>query len=201
MKYAAALAALAAAVSAQDLSSIPECAHECISNAMDEAGFGSDYQRACSEMESLITTAAPCVLGACDSPADVLTAVNEFCASLGDGSDDEATTTEAPATTESAVPTESAEPTVTEEPTETTGAPEPTTTDDADDEDEDDEDDAEGPSGSGSIVPPEPTETEEPGPEPTESEEPEPTDVPGAAAGVAKLSALGMLALGALAAF
>ncbi|CAP72989.1 uncharacterized protein PODANS_2_4130 [Podospora anserina S mat+] len=67
MKYTAALLALAAAVSAQDISIFPECSLDCIISGI---GSGTsceltDFACVCENTQSLITSATPCVLEAC----------------------------------------------------------------------------------------------------------------------------------------
>ena len=66
MKYSFVLAALVAAVTAQDLSLIPECAQDCIKSGMKEVGCkDEDYACACEKKTELQTEAAPCAIAAC----------------------------------------------------------------------------------------------------------------------------------------
>ncbi|KAK0735402.1 hypothetical protein B0T21DRAFT_255169, partial [Apiosordaria backusii] len=67
MKYPAALLALVAAVSAQDISIFPECSLDCIIKGI---GAGTDceltdFACVCENTQSLVTSATPCVLSAC----------------------------------------------------------------------------------------------------------------------------------------
>ncbi|GAW18354.1 hypothetical protein ANO14919_078290 [Xylariales sp. No.14919] len=150
MKYSvAALAFAAAAVSAQSLSDIPQCASSCINDARTQNTdcAADDYKCICSNIQVLSTAATSCVLSACGQDVainQVLPAVQQFCDAVNNGdvpapaptseSTSEATSeaTSVP-TSESAVESTS-EPTATqtEEPTEvpssSSGASAPRTT-------------------------------------------------------------------------
>ncbi|KAK4203033.1 hypothetical protein QBC40DRAFT_304616 [Triangularia verruculosa] len=179
MKYTTALLALAAAVSAQDISIFPECSLDCIIKGI---GSGTsceltDFACVCENTESLVKEATPCVLGACGAEValnEVLPAVEKFCAGVGggdDGGDDEPSVT-------------------------TTPAPEPT--EPPAEEESDDEDAEPSPTGSfGSFITPGPTGNA------TIPPPPEQTTAPPVTAGAAVMGymgSLGMLALGAVAA-
>ncbi|KAK4181510.1 hypothetical protein QBC36DRAFT_296671 [Triangularia setosa] len=183
MKYTAALLALAAAVSAQDISIFPECSLDCI---IEGIGSGTDceltdFACVCENTQSLVTSATPCVLGACGADValnEVLPAVDKFCAGVGGGDDD--------------TPPAEEEPSVTATP-----APEPTDAPEEDDED-DDEDAEPSPTGSfGSFITPGPTGNVT---VPPPSVETTPPPVTAGAAAVGYIGSLGMLALGAIAA-
>ncbi|KAK4645729.1 hypothetical protein QC761_204130 [Podospora bellae-mahoneyi] len=185
MKYTAALLALAAAVSAQDISIFPECSLDCIISGI---GSGTsceltDFACVCENTQSLITSATPCVLEACGADValnEVLPAVDEFCAGVGGGDDD--------------APAEDDEPSVTATP-----APEPTDAPAEDDDDEDDEDIEPTPTGSFvSNITPAPTSNTTIPPPVEETTTPPP--VTAGAAAVGYIGSLGMLALGAIAA-
>ncbi|TDZ33769.1 hypothetical protein C8034_v011980 [Colletotrichum sidae] len=93
MKYAVALAALAAVVAAQDPSIIPECARECLLKATASASScqAGDYACTClPENKAAISNAATsCVVGACGVDKalnEVLPASDKLCAAAGAGS-------------------------------------------------------------------------------------------------------------------
>ncbi|TGJ83194.1 hypothetical protein E0Z10_g5572 [Xylaria hypoxylon] len=91
MKYTvAALAFAAAAVSAQSLSDIPECAVPCIDDARTKGTNCAvdDYKCICSNIEALTAAATPCVLSACGAEIalnDLLPAVQTFCDAVNNG--------------------------------------------------------------------------------------------------------------------
>ncbi|KAK7203591.1 hypothetical protein BZA70DRAFT_282855 [Myxozyma melibiosi] len=67
MRYSlVAVAAIAALVSAQDLSGLPACAQSCATTAITDTGCGLDAACICSD-ESFINSIASCVVEACDS--------------------------------------------------------------------------------------------------------------------------------------
>ena len=72
MKYSAvAVAAFVALASAQDLSAIPECSHECILDAIAGTTCGTDLKCVCEGQEALIQSAAMCVVDACTGPVAI----------------------------------------------------------------------------------------------------------------------------------
>ncbi|KAF2973119.1 hypothetical protein GQX73_g257 [Xylaria multiplex] len=136
MKYAvAALAFVAATVSAQSLSDIPECATPCIDDARtsETSCAADDYQCICSNIDALTAAATSCVLDACGSETalnEVLPAVQSFCEAVSNGGGATSTPVSEPTSESTPAPTSEAtsEPTATqtEEPTEvpsTTVAP------------------------------------------------------------------------------
>lgn len=73
MKFSIILAAAATAVVAQDLSSLPACAVDCLSSAIASSGCnGTDVACQCGEKKKDIANAAtPCLLAKCTDPGDL----------------------------------------------------------------------------------------------------------------------------------
>ncbi|TLS22025.1 uncharacterized protein PpBr36_09480 [Pyricularia pennisetigena] len=73
MKFSIILAAAASAVVAQDLSTLPNCAVECLSSAIASSGCkGTDIACQCGEKKTAIANAAtPCLLAQCTDPNDL----------------------------------------------------------------------------------------------------------------------------------
>ncbi|KAI1190289.1 hypothetical protein F5B17DRAFT_107198 [Nemania serpens] len=98
MKYTiAALAFAAAAVSAQSLSDIPQCALPCIDDARTKntSCAADDFKCICDNVNTLTTAATSCVLGACGADAavnEVIPAVQKFCADVESGGGSSAST-------------------------------------------------------------------------------------------------------------
>lgn len=67
MKVTLLAAGLVAAVYAQDLSSIPECARTCLTDAISQDGKcqATDAACVCGRIDQLTTLATSCVLSAC----------------------------------------------------------------------------------------------------------------------------------------
>lgn len=67
MKVTLLAAGLVAAVYAQDLSSIPECARTCLTDAISQDGQcqATDAACVCGRIDQLTTLATSCVLSAC----------------------------------------------------------------------------------------------------------------------------------------
>ncbi|KAL1875787.1 hypothetical protein Daus18300_002978 [Diaporthe australafricana] len=91
MKVTLLAAGLVAAVFAQDLSSIPECARTCLTDAITQDGQcqATDSACVCGRIDSLTTLATSCVLTACGQDValnQVLPAVQTFCANVGSSS-------------------------------------------------------------------------------------------------------------------
>ncbi|KAI1138421.1 hypothetical protein F5Y05DRAFT_413041 [Hypoxylon sp. FL0543] len=91
MKYAFAAVALAALVTAQSLSDIPQCAVPCIDDARKSSTncASDDYVCICKNKDALTAAATGCVISACGADVaatQVLPAVNAFCDAVGSGS-------------------------------------------------------------------------------------------------------------------
>ncbi|KAK2599225.1 hypothetical protein N8I77_010995 [Diaporthe amygdali] len=91
MKVTLLAAGLVATVFAQDLSSIPECARTCLTDAISKDGQcqATDSACVCGRIDALTTLATSCVLSACGQDValnQVLPAVQTFCANVGSGS-------------------------------------------------------------------------------------------------------------------
>lgn len=104
MKVTLLAAGLVAAVYAQDLSSIPECARTCLTDAISQDGQcqATDAACVCGRIDQLTTLATSCVLSACGQDValnQVLPAVQTFCANVGSGS---SAASSAPASTSAA---------------------------------------------------------------------------------------------------
>ncbi|KAK0727475.1 hypothetical protein B0T26DRAFT_640073 [Lasiosphaeria miniovina] len=105
MKYSAVLVtALAALVSAQDLSAFPACSTDCIADGAKAAGCSNtDFKCICEAKDKFVSGATSCVVAGCGidvALAKVLPAVDALCvAVLAGGSDDTATTSSTAATT------------------------------------------------------------------------------------------------------
>ncbi|KAI3393750.1 hypothetical protein diail_3751 [Diaporthe ilicicola] len=91
MKVTLLAAGLVATVFAQDLSSIPECARTCLTNAISQDGQcqATDSACVCGRIDALTSLATSCVLSACGQDVainQVLPAVQTFCANVGSSS-------------------------------------------------------------------------------------------------------------------
>ncbi|KAH9436594.1 hypothetical protein MCOR02_000267 [Pyricularia oryzae] len=73
MKFSIILAAAATAVVAQDLSSLPACAVDCLSSAIASSGCnGTDVACQCGEKKKdIANVATPCLLAKCTDPGDL----------------------------------------------------------------------------------------------------------------------------------
>ncbi|KAI0536176.1 hypothetical protein GGR58DRAFT_405861 [Xylaria digitata] len=128
MKYTiTALAFVAAAVSAQSLSDIPECATSCINDARTSETncAADDYACICRNIDALTAAATTCVLDACGPETalnEVLPAVQNFCEAVSNGGGETSTPVSEPTSESTPAPTSesTSEPTATqtEEPTE-----------------------------------------------------------------------------------
>ncbi|KKY35741.1 putative extracellular membrane 8-cysteine cfem [Diaporthe ampelina] len=114
MKVTLLAAGLVAAVFAQDLSSIPQCAQSCLTDAISQDGQcqATDTSCVCGRIDALTTLATSCVLSACGQDValnQVLPAVQAYCAGGGSGSSAASSAaSSAPAST-SATPTSASE--------------------------------------------------------------------------------------------
>ncbi|KAI0828760.1 hypothetical protein F5Y06DRAFT_283044 [Hypoxylon sp. FL0890] len=91
MKYAVASAVLAALVTAQSLSDIPQCALPCIDDARKSSTNcgADDYVCICKNKNALTAAATGCVISSCGADvatSQVLPAVNAFCDAVLSGS-------------------------------------------------------------------------------------------------------------------
>ncbi|HBD5846860.1 TPA: CFEM domain-containing protein, partial [Escherichia coli] len=124
MKYAFVAIALAAAVHAQTIDDVPECAIPCLDDAIaSETDCATDdYPCVCENFDAIQGVATSCVISECGAETalnEVLPAVEALCENAGSEPTEEPSTSAAP--TETATATETVvEPT--EEPTETTVA-------------------------------------------------------------------------------
>jgi hypothetical protein len=89
MKYFAAVAALAAIVSAQGISDLPSCSLQCIITGVTGTGCSvTDFKCACGKASQLTSSVTPCVKSACPSAADqakVITVLEGICTAAGVG--------------------------------------------------------------------------------------------------------------------
>ncbi|KAG8169561.1 hypothetical protein KVR01_000306 [Diaporthe batatas] len=103
MKVTLLAAGLVATVFAQDLSSIPECARSCLTDAISQDGQcqATDAACVCGRIDQLTTLATGCVLSACGQDValnQVLPAVQTFCTNVGSSSGSSAASAPASAT-------------------------------------------------------------------------------------------------------
>ncbi|TLD22290.1 hypothetical protein PspLS_08213 [Pyricularia sp. CBS 133598] len=122
MKFSIILAAAATAVVAQDLSSLPACAVECLSVAIAASGCkATDVACQCGEKKKdIANSATPCLLAKCTDPADLSKAATNgeaLCKNLPTG-----TPTHSPVPTTTPAGNSSA-PATTTKPASSTGGP------------------------------------------------------------------------------
>ncbi|KAK4191278.1 hypothetical protein QBC35DRAFT_471018 [Podospora australis] len=112
MKYSTAtlLLAVATAVSAQDISLFPSCSLPCILDGISSTPCTdqTDFACVCQNKDALIKAATNCVIEACGVETalnEVLPATDEFCAQVGSGSGEEEETTPTTTTPPALTPT------------------------------------------------------------------------------------------------